>query len=210
MKYYMGQSLFKFSWEQVTQAFWQKYPNPYSTHVLSEDTVERRLQGGCLHSKRIITKTNKLPKWGERFIPGSKRSLCVLEESIIDPKARTMVTYTRNLGLTTIMTVEERCEYRPSSDNSKWTECKREAWISSQVYGFSYALQAFGLDRFKKNGHKAIAGFEHILSRMYLPETIPELPSKLHVNMKAEKFKESAKKAKELAKSKAAAVIVTN
>ena len=29
------------SWEQVFQSLWQRYPNPYSKHVLSEDIVDR-------------------------------------------------------------------------------------------------------------------------------------------------------------------------
>ena len=93
--------------------------------------------------------------------------------------------------------------YSPSKENKHWTEVKREAWISSSIFGFSYALQAFGYDRFKKNAHKTIKGFEHVLNKMYIPETIPEAP-KLHVN--ADKLREKAKQAKNMAKT----VIVTN
>ncbi|CAI8052867.1 hypothetical protein GBAR_LOCUS28927 [Geodia barretti] len=38
-------------WEKVAQALWQRYPNLYSNHVLSEDTlsVDRAGVGGCCH-----------------------------------------------------------------------------------------------------------------------------------------------------------------
>ena len=31
-------------WDQVAQALWKRYPNPYSKHVLSEDLVSRYVQ----------------------------------------------------------------------------------------------------------------------------------------------------------------------
>lgn len=33
--------IFRFNWNQVTSAFWTRYPNPFSRHVLSEDIVSR-------------------------------------------------------------------------------------------------------------------------------------------------------------------------
>lgn len=37
--------------------------------------------------------------------------------------------------------VEERCVYRVNSDNSGWTEIRREAWVSSSLFGVSRAVQ---------------------------------------------------------------------
>lgn len=42
--------------------------NVFSQHVLSEDVVSRELREGKLHTKRLLTKTNRVPKWGERFL----------------------------------------------------------------------------------------------------------------------------------------------
>lgn len=72
-----------------------------STHVLSEDTVYRQIRDGKLYSKRLLTKTNKVPKWGERFI--SNRVIKIMEESIVDPKNKILTTYTRNLGYQSVM-----------------------------------------------------------------------------------------------------------
>lgn len=54
-----------------------------------------------LHSIRLLTKTNKLPKWGERFI--NSNVVKIVEESILDPSKQTFVTYTRNVGFTSVM-----------------------------------------------------------------------------------------------------------
>ena len=43
VKYFLGQSVLRSSWDQVFTAFWQRYPNPYSEHVLSEDIVHREV-----------------------------------------------------------------------------------------------------------------------------------------------------------------------
>lgn len=37
--------------------------------------------------------------------------------------------------------VEERCVYKINPENGSWTEIKREAWISSNVYGLTRAIQ---------------------------------------------------------------------
>lgn len=73
----------------------------FSTHVLSEDTVYRQIRDGKLYSRRLLTKTNKVPKWGERFI--SSRIVKIMEESVVDPKNKTLTTYTRNLGYQSVM-----------------------------------------------------------------------------------------------------------
>jgi len=57
--------------------------------------------------------------------------------------------------------------YVPSQENGEWTECRREAWVSSGVFGFAMALQAFGMERFKKNVQKSVKGFNYTLNRLY-------------------------------------------
>lgn len=74
----------------------------YSAHVLTEDTIEREMKNGKLHSKRLLSKTNPVPKWGEHFYRNSK-SVKIVEESIVDPKERTLTTYTRNIAFTKVM-----------------------------------------------------------------------------------------------------------
>lgn len=70
---------------------------PISTHVLTEDTVERQVLNGKLRSVRFLTKTGAgLPRWAEKFVP--HKLVVIVEESIVDPQKQTLVTYTRNIG----------------------------------------------------------------------------------------------------------------
>jgi hypothetical protein len=36
------------------------------------------------------------------------------------------------------------------------TTCEKQSWVSSDVYGFARAIEAFGLERYKKNSKKVI------------------------------------------------------
>lgn len=50
----------------------------------------------------------------------------------------------------------ERVEYRASGPAA--TVAKRSAWIDSQVFGFSRAIRAFGVERFRKNTTQMVSG----------------------------------------------------
>jgi len=197
-KYYESTTIFNFSWDQVAQAFWRKYPNPYSSHVLTEDTLCREIKSdGKLHSKRLLTKTNRVPKWGERFFKA--KFVCIVEESIVDPKERTIVTYTRNIGFNKIMNVVEKVTYKISSDAQGRTIATRSAWVDSNVYGFATAIKAFGLDRFKKNCNKTILGFNHVLQNMFPTALLTQK----ELTLSTIKLKEAAKSATDHVKAQA-------
>lgn len=228
VKYYENTTIFQFNWNQVAQGFWYRYPNPNSAHVLSEDTISRKVENGILHTTRLLTKTNRVPKWGERFV--SKNVVKIIEESTVDPKTKTLTTYTRNLGYTKVMSIVEKVVYRVSEENPNYTIAKRSAWIDSQVFGFSRAIQVFGLDRFKKNCTLMYNGFNYVLAHMF-PHTAQHMNPTLsqmgfahlvdevtgiRTNLaedfqhslqgKAEKVKDAAKKATDLAKKKAGTI----
>ena len=59
-----------------------------------------------------------------------------------------------------MQTIDEKVVYTQDPENKNQTICERQAWIMSNLFGFSYAIQAFGFERFKKNAHKALNGFE--------------------------------------------------
>nr|XP_057944385.1 PRELI domain containing 1b isoform X2 [Doryrhamphus excisus] len=194
VKYFSSRSDINSAWDHVVSAFWQRYPNPFSTHVLTEDVVYREVTADHrLLSRRLLMKTNRLPRWAERFFPaGMSRSVYIVEDSIVDPVSRSLTTYTWNLNHTTLMSVEERCVFQDAAEQPGITQLKREAWISSGIYGFSRPIQEFGLARFKSNQAKAMKGLEYALSNLQ-GETTQWLPRA--------SVKEASDKAKEAAKS---------
>ncbi|XP_034478238.1 protein preli-like [Drosophila innubila] len=157
------ETVFDYSWKHVVCAYWNRYPNPSSTHVLTEDTIKREVRDGKLYSRRLLSKTNPVPKWGARFY--NNVPVKIVEDSVLDPVKKTFTTFTRNLGMKKIMKVDEIVIY--SEQNDGRTLAIRRAYISSQVFGFSRAIRAFGIERFKMNGNKASNGFNYVLRRMF-------------------------------------------
>ncbi|XP_005106436.1 PRELI domain-containing protein 1, mitochondrial [Aplysia californica] len=199
VKFLFTCSVFKYSWEQVATGLWQRYPNPNSKHVLTEDVISRHTDGNKLISRRVLTKTNKIPKWGERFVGGDSHVL-IIEESVVDPDQKTLTTYTRNIGLQKIMSVDEKCVYRTSPDNSSWTVCERSAFISSSLpFGFSKPIEVFGVKRFRANAEKAAQGFDYVLHSLFKPDSVKD-----HPLVASSKIKDTARRAAEMAKSKTA------
>jgi len=167
-KYYNTEHVHPYSWEQVAEAIFQRYPNPFSSHVLSEDVVFREVwPGGLLYSRRFLTKTNKVPKWGERWLSGFARRVPLVEESVVDSKSRTITTYTRNVGLSNFMSVAEKVTYVVNPDNKETTVALKEAWVESRFYGLRSAIKSFGIERFKNNCEKATDGFNYVLEKFH-------------------------------------------
>ena len=109
--------------------------------------------------------------------------------------------------------VEEKCVYRPSPDNEEHTICEREGYVSSNVLGAGRALVKLGVNRLDKGMQKTVLGYEWVLGQMYSSKDSPVVQStspKQKLNDKAEKIKTTAQMAKDMAKSKAASVIVQN
>lgn len=121
--HYSTETVFDYSWKHVVQAYWNRYPNPsryfkinfifnlfinillisfiYSAHVLTEDTICREVRDGKLYTRRILSKTNHVPKWGERFYKNTP--VKIIEDSVLDPNKKTLITFTRNIGFKKIM-----------------------------------------------------------------------------------------------------------
>ncbi|KAM7366684.1 hypothetical protein PAMP_016099 [Pampus punctatissimus] len=175
-RYFHSEMDIESPWHQVLAAFWQRYPNPYSAHVLTEDVLYREVTpSNHLLSRRLLTKTNRLPGWAERFFPAHMaRAVYVLEDSIVDLHTHTLNIKTWNLNHNKLMTVVERCLFEEDRSRPSWTKLRREAWISSAVYGLARPIQEFGLARFKSNQAEAMKGLQYALSR------IQEVPPHLH------------------------------
>lgn len=182
---------------------------------MTEDVVHREVdRNGNLLTKRLISKTNSAPKWTERFL--SSKLVYIIEESILDPKRKILTTYTRNIGLKHLLTIEEKVTYRSSGERNEWTVAERQAWIDSNVFGLSSAVQKFALERFRKNVAKACQGFNFILTALYdnlNPEMVSSVvENQISINpLLKEKLREKALKATEFAaaaKSKAVPIVV--
>lgn len=156
---------FNYSWNHVVACFWKKYPNEYSTHVLYEDVLDRKIiAGNKLYTKRILGKTNPLPKWGNRVFPSHMTKVAhLVEESIVDVSNQAMTVYTWNINFNTFMEIKDKMIL--TRDTSDMTSCNREAWADSSTLGFRRVLRKFGISRWKSNTQKSFVGYEKVLTK---------------------------------------------
>ncbi|KAK3091846.1 hypothetical protein FSP39_023130 [Pinctada imbricata] len=192
MKYFQDIGTINFKWDQVANAFWQRYPNPFSKHVLSEDVISRHVDDKKLFTKRLLKKTNVKTGPVQRVV-GSASFTFVVEESIVDPVKKIITTYTRNIGLTKFVYVDEKCVYKVNPNNSDSVVCEKQAWVESPRSGwYGKVICSFVHNRFKGNAKKAFNGFNHVLESLY--GTTP------HTLTMKEKLQDKAKKATDVAK----------
>lgn len=155
MKVYESNFDYNYAFPTVTLAYFLRYPNPYSKHVLSTDVIDRYIdpKTNRLHSLRLHLKKSKVPSGILRFLPtglagpGGASQSYILEKSVIDVEEGWMETESKNLEWTGILSVIEKQKYRslapsqpqsaPSSsqDQSKtdWTHCTTTVTFTSKL-----------------------------------------------------------------------------
>jgi 4-amino-4-deoxychorismate lyase len=121
VKFYETSYDYSYSFPAVTLAYFLRYPNPYSTHVLSTDVISRSIdEAGRLQTLRVHRKSSRLPSAVLKLLPksvlgnvsGGRSESFILETSTIDVNEGWMRTESRNLDWTGILSVVERQEYR--------------------------------------------------------------------------------------------------
>jgi len=171
MKYVTDSENLKYRWWQVCSAFFRRYPNPWSKHVLSEDIVCRQIEGPILRTVRVIVKKNKIPRMFDRLFTGCAGDGIYIEESYINRETKCIVSYTRSASFKRLGSFDERCEYTVSPDKISWTQIKREAWATASSF-YTTPFESFVVNRYKKYGKKASKGLNHVL--LLLQENAPD------------------------------------
>jgi 4-amino-4-deoxychorismate lyase len=171
MKFYEHSSNYDYSFPAVALAYFLRYPNPYSKHVLSSDVIDRYIdpETNRLHTVRLHLKKSKVPSAILKLLPrslagpnGNSQSF-VLEKSTIDVKEGWLETESRNMEWTGILSVVEKQTYRRQklSDlvvDNELPQIRRETTACKTVVTFvSHLGQSKLLSRRKQ---QAVAGVE--------------------------------------------------
>lgn len=177
MKEWTGSYKFDVSFKQLCHAILNRYPNPFSNHVLTEDIIERVLINGVLITKKIISKCGTLPKWSLKFFHGNLAY--VIEESRIDLKTKTIQTFSYNLNHKSIIYGEENMLFKPipNSTSSSTYECVRHATCKSKAKALSSAIEYSAMKLFKMHATKTIKGIQFSIDRITLLNNKDRYPS---------------------------------
>ncbi|PWY75133.1 D-aminoacid aminotransferase-like PLP-dependent enzyme [Aspergillus heteromorphus CBS 117.55] len=120
MKFFENVFTYDYSFPAVSLAYFLRYPNPYSRHVLTTDVIDRYVDPDTqrLHTTRLHLKKSKVPSGILKLLPkgigGSDNSgqSYILETTIVDAKEGWMKTESRNMEWTGILSVIEKQHYQ--------------------------------------------------------------------------------------------------
>ncbi|EGP92553.1 unnamed protein product [Zymoseptoria tritici ST99CH_3D1] len=122
VKFYSTTYDYDYGFSAVTLAYFLRYPNPYSRHVASTDTISRHFDPETqrLTTVRLHVKRSRIPAPVLKLLPkatlganedGSTQSF-ILEKSVVDVQQGWMHTDSRNLDWNNVLSVIERQTYR--------------------------------------------------------------------------------------------------
>ncbi|KAF2763906.1 MSF1-domain-containing protein [Teratosphaeria nubilosa] len=133
VKFYSSNYSYDYGFSAVSLAYFLRYPNPYSRHVASTDTISRNYDPEMqrLTTVRLHLKRSRLPPAVLKLLPKStlgadgdgRTQSFILETSVVDVKEGWMETESRNLDWNNVLSVIERQSYRrpalsnPTSDD---------------------------------------------------------------------------------------------
>ncbi|KAJ5888145.1 hypothetical protein N7495_008186 [Penicillium taxi] len=126
MKFFENKFTYEYSFPAVSLAYFLRYPNPYSRHVLTTDVIDRYIDPKTqrLHTIRLHLKKSKIPSGILKLLPkgmgGSDNSgqSYILETTVVDPKEGWMETDSRNMEWTGILSVVEKQRYQGHTSES--------------------------------------------------------------------------------------------
>lgn len=122
VKFYSNEYSYDYGFSAVSLAYFLRYPNPYSPHVRSTDTIDRHFdpETQCLTTTRLHVKRSMLPPAVLKILPrsllganedGSTQSY-ILERSVVNVKEGWMETESRNLDWNNVLSAIERHTFR--------------------------------------------------------------------------------------------------
>lgn len=170
MKLFSSEHLFNYSWEQVTAANWQKYPNELSTHVVAVDILGRTIdqEKRILRTERLLTCKQPVPKWLSYLTGGLDHSY-VREVSEVDLINKTLVMKSHNLTMNHLLEVNETVIYRPDKDLPQARtlfDQSAEIRAYASFKKICEKIEDWSVERFGQNAIIGKRGFELVLENL--------------------------------------------
>ena len=140
MKFYESNYSYDYSFPTVTLAYFLRYPNPYSKHVLSTDVIDRYVDPETkrLHTTRLVLKRSKVPSAMLKLLPnglagpGGASQSYIVEKSVVDVKEGWMKTESKNMEWTGILSVLENQTFQRQPFNKDLRSGQLGSFANSQ------------------------------------------------------------------------------
>jgi hypothetical protein len=166
MKLFENSCTLAYPWDIATLAFWRKYPDPRVMHVKEVDTLHRSINPatGELTTYRLIACETALPGW-VAALAGTNRAY-TLEQSISNPRTKTMVVRSRNLTGASMLLINETCIYQQDPKNPTCTQYRQIAEIKANMLGVRSALESFCHSDMVKKSQTGIKVVEELCQKL--------------------------------------------
>jgi len=156
-------------WSHVVIGMWHKYPNSKCTHVVSIDTIDRKIDPvtGVIRTERVLGCKQKAPSWIVKLFGGSEDAF-VREISFVDPATQNVTITSVNLSLSQFATCFEQIRYSPVS--SYQTAFVQTAEIQARMAVWRSAangLEKWLVQRFEQNAQLGKMAFSEILRNLW-------------------------------------------
>lgn len=106
------------AFSSLVLAYANRYPNPLSNHIHTQDILSCTYDADSdtLHTKKLILKSGKLPRWAPKGII-ARAETWVVEESSVNVLNGQASYLTRNIDHLSVLEVEELMHFRRISPN---------------------------------------------------------------------------------------------
>lgn len=165
MKIWESEHVFNHPWETVTQAAWQKYPNPMNPAVIGIDVLDRQVKDGVLHTQRLVSTKFGLPSWVYSLM-GKDQTCYVSEYSQVDPQQKTMTLQSRNLSLCNYLSVDEKLTYSEHPTKANCTLLKQEAVVTVHGVPLNSYLENVMTNTISVNANKGRQAMEWVIGKL--------------------------------------------
>lgn len=183
MKLFTTSHVFDHDWKTVTLAAQNKYPNPFSSHVVAVDVINRHIDDhGVLVTERLITYKGYLPSW-LKSITGSKlgsANTYIQEFSRVNVSTGAMELRSENVTGREYMSVSERCTYERKHGVTEFTQTAE----MNAGYGWTTVklmLESKMVERFDRSAGQGREGMQYVIDN--LEEILQEAKFKVAQNV---------------------------
>lgn len=152
---------YKHDFKTSTLAHINRYPNPYSKHVLSSDTLDKFIdENGCLFITRVFVKKGRLPQFIVPFL-GTTLNSWIIEKIMINPSSKTMYSYTSNIDFRKFIRIEEHLKFTKKESH---TYVQGKVKFTSNFIGFSRRIELWCHNKFSSNLKNSRKGVTHVMN----------------------------------------------
>lgn len=164
--YFENKHNYNFDFETASLAYLNRYPNPFAKHVLSVDTLDHYIDSqGQLCTTRVVVKRGKLPSFIKPFLGVANLNSWIIEKSIINPKTKTLISYTSNIDHRKFIRVEEYIKYKGDVGAGS-TTVESKVKFSSNFFGLKSKIEEWSHKRFSTNIQNSRDGLNYVMTKL--------------------------------------------